>query len=111
VEKSAFEIERVTVSVSEEADHSARFRRRNKRKANACANLASMRCFARVPHNMVHKMLFPGERLFANIAAMRGLSCMLSNMVHHVFLAGERLGAIIAAVRSLAWRKQTDNSD
>lgn len=61
-----------------------------------------MRRLSCVPHNVVHKVLFPGETLLANITSMRSFARMFTNVVDHVLFAGESFRAEFTSVRSFS---------
>lgn len=50
-----------------------------------------------MPHYMVHKVLLSSEAFLANVAAMRCLARVFAHVVHHVFFACECFCAVLAS--------------
>lgn len=50
-----------------------------------------------MPHDMVHKVFLSREAFLANVAAVRCLARVFAHVVNHVFFACERLSAELAS--------------
>lgn len=55
-----------------------------------------------MPHDVIHKMFFPRERLLTDLTPMRSFPGVFPHVVHHVLLPGKRFSTVLTPIRRLS---------